>query len=328
MTNRLKKYMAMACFVFCMADAAAQQTVQFSQYVFNGLAVNPAYAGYKEDWTANFSSRLQWVGFPGAPETGVTSVDGTTGNNANVGLGALVTFDKLGPETISSIYANYAYRLRLDAEDTKRLCFGLGFGVAQYTVDGSEFIATDAGDDDVPASTVSKFTPDFRFGVYYYSPGWYVGASVFNLLAQAINNADGGTPIIQPDRTLYLTGGAMLPLSEDIGLKPSLMIKEDFKGPTNLDLTAFVTFAHRVWLGASYSTGVPLWSKTNLQSDLENTDAVTAIVEFYINENFRIGYSYDFTTSQLANYQSGSHELSVSLTFGRRKERVVSPRYF
>jgi hypothetical protein len=106
------------------------------------------------------------------------------------------------------------------------------------------------------------------------------------------------------------------------------MIKEDFKGPTNLDLTAFVAFAHRVWLGASYSTGVPLWSKTNLQSDLENTDAVTAIVEFYVNENFRIGYSYDFTTSQLANYQSGSHELSVSLTFGRRKERVVSPRYF
>lgn len=311
-----------------MASASAQQTVQFSQYVFNGLAVNPAYAGYKEDWTANFSSRLQWAGFPGAPQTGVMSVDGTPGNNSNIGLGGIFTYDKLGPQTMTSIYANYAYRLRLDAEDTKRLCFGLGLGMEQYSLDGSAFNAIDAGDAAVPAGTESKVTPDFRFGIYYYSSGMYIGASVFNLLQQTIDDADGSTPLIKPDRTLYLTGGAMLPLSEDIDLKPSLMIKEDFKGPTNLDVTSFIAFGRKLWLGASYSTGVPLWSKSNLQNNLDNADAVTAIVEIYLNENFRVGYSYDFTTSHLANYQSGSHELSLSLTFGHRKERVVSPRHF
>ncbi|HZY36011.1 MAG TPA: PorP/SprF family type IX secretion system membrane protein, partial [Mucilaginibacter sp.] len=250
------------------------------------------------------------------------------GDNGNVGLGLIATFDQLGPETMSSIYANYAYRLRLDELDTKRLCFGLAFGAGQYSLNGSQFNPIDAGDTGVPAGLVSKFTPDFRFGVYYYSPNAYFGASVFNLLAQTIDNAEGSTPLIKPDRTLYLTGGTMIPLSNGVDLKPSLMIKEDFTGPTNLDVTTFLAFNRKVWLGASYSTGVPIWSKGNLQSDLDNADAVTAIAEFYINDHFRVGYSYDFTTNKLANYQSGSHELSISISFGRAKGRIVSPRYF
>ena len=324
---KLKIYTVLSSLLLLAGRLLAQQTVQFSQYVFNGLAVNPAYAGYKEDWTVNLSSRIQWVGFPGAPQTGVTSIDGTAANNSNVGLGLIATFDRLGPETISSIYANYAYRLQLDELDTKRLCFGIGFGAEQYSLNGSEFTPIDAGDPGVPAGLVSKFTPDFRFGAYYYSPNVYVGASVFNLLAQAIDNIDGDTPLIKPDRTLYLTGGTLLPLAKDIDLRPSLMIKEDFKGPTNLNITAFLAFNRKIWLGASYSTGVPIW-KSNLQNNLDNADAVTAIVEFYINDHFRVGYSYDFTTSALANYQSGSHEISLTLSFGRAKQRIVSPRYF
>jgi len=321
-------YILLSGLVVFTGRVSAQQTVQFSQYVFNGLAVNPAYAGYKEDWTANLSSRIQWVGFPGAPQTGVTSVDGTTANNSNVGLGLIASFDRLGPETISSIYANYAYRLQLDELDTKRLCFGIGFGAEQYSLNGTEFNPIDAGDAGVPAGLVSKFTPDFRFGVYYYSPSVYFGASVFNLLAQAIDNIDGGTPLIKPDRTMYLTGGALVPLSDGVDLRPSLMIKEDFTGPTNLDVTAFLAFNKKVWIGASYSTGVPIWNKSNLQNSLDNADAATAIAEFYINEHFRVGYSYDFTTSKLASYQSGSHEISITLSFGRATQRIVSPRYF
>src|ERR1700757_3462568 len=191
--KRLRVYILVSGLALFADRSSAQQTVQFSQYVFNGLAVNPAYAGYKDDWTVNLGSRLQWVGFQGAPQTGVTSFDGATGNNSNVGLGLIATFDKLGPETRSSIYANYAYRLQLDELDTKRLCFGLAFGAEQYSINGSAFNPIDGGDAGVPAGMVSKFTPDFRFGVYYYSPGVYFGASVFNFLAQAINNLDGNT---------------------------------------------------------------------------------------------------------------------------------------
>jgi type IX secretion system PorP/SprF family membrane protein len=327
--GRLRFYILLTGLVVCMAKTNAQQTIQFSQYVFNGLAVNPAYAGYKDDWTLNLSDRTQWVGFPGAPETGVISIDGpASSDNENVGLGLIATFDHLGPESMSSTYANYAYRLRLDELDTKRLCFGIGFGVEQYSLNGTEFIPTNQGDASVPAGLESKITPDFRFGIYYYSPNIYFGASVFNLLAQALNNIDGDTPLIKADRTVYLTGGSMIPLAEQLDLKPSIMIKEDFLGPTNIDLTSYIVFNKKIWLGVSYSTGITAFNKNNLQSDLDSEDAVTAIAEFYINDNFRVGYSYDFTVSKLANYQSGSHEISLSLSFPHKRPRIISPRYF
>jgi len=327
--SRLKAFILMTGLAAFAIKAGAQQTVQFSQYVFNGLAVNPAYAGYKDDWTLNLNSRLQWVGINGAPQTGTTSIDGLpNGDNKNVGVGLIAAFDRLGPETISSVYANYAYRLRLDEEDTKRLCFGIAFGGVQYRVNGADFNATDPGDGSVPTGLESKLTPDFRFGIYYYAPKAYFGASVFNLLAQPINDITNNTPLIKPARTVYLTGGAMLPLSSVVDFKPSAMIKEDFKGPTNLDLTAFLAFNKIVWLGASYSTAATVWKKSNLQNNLATADALSAIAEFYINDHFRVGYAFDFTVSKLANYQNGSHEISLSLTFPHKKPRIVSPRYF
>ena len=324
-----KFYITILGFALGSMRTAAQQTVQFSQYVFNGLAVNPAYAGYKEDWTLNLSSRLQWTGISGAPQTGTLSIDGVTDpDRKNVGLGLLATFDQLGPESTTSVYANYAYRLRLDDIDTKRLSFGIAFGGIQYSLDGAKFNATDAGDGGIPAGTVSKLTPDFRFGMYYYSPNFYAGISVFNLLAQSILNATDNTALIKQQRTYYLTAGTMVPLSEEIDLKPSFLIKEDFAGPTNLDLSAYLVLKKQVWIGASYRTGIAALNNKNLQSGLDAADAVAAIAQFYVSDNFRIGYSFDFTTSKLANYQSGSHELSLTITFPGKNTRALSPRYF
>src|ERR1700761_7618269 len=137
-----KKYMLLIGFSLWLVKTRAQQTIQFSEYMFNGLALNPAYAGYKDDWTINLSSRLQWIGIQGAPQTGTASVDGLTNStDKNMGIGFLATFDRLGPENTSSFYANYAYRLRLDNEDTKRLCFGLAVGAEQYGINGAEFNA-------------------------------------------------------------------------------------------------------------------------------------------------------------------------------------------
>ncbi|MDN3581056.1 PorP/SprF family type IX secretion system membrane protein [Mucilaginibacter flavus] len=328
MRQVIKIYLLVAAMVFITLKLQAQQSIQFSQYVFNGLAVNPAYAGYKEDWTLNLSSRIQWVGINDAPKTGTVAVDGLTNTtNQNVGLGLIATFDKLGPESTSSVYANYAYRLRLDELDTKRLCFGIGLGAIQYRLDGTKFNATDDGDTNIPAGTQSNITPDIRFGIYYYTPNVYIGASVFNLLSGLGNTIDHLQQYKQ-QRTIYLTGGTMIPLNESIDLKPSILIKEDFKGPTNMDVSSSVVFNKRIWIGASYRTGVDLWHKSNLQSSLDKTDAVAGIVQFYISDNFRLGYSYDFTTSKLASSQSGSHELSLSISFPNKNGREVSPRYF
>lgn len=327
--NRPKIYILLMGVTLLGMKAGAQQTIQFSQYVFNGLALNPAYAGYKDDWTLNLSSRIQWVGINGAPQTETASIDGlTNGFNENVGLGLIATVDRLGPESISSVYANYAYRLRLDELDTKRLCFGIGLGLMQYSLNDSQFNATDVGDGNVPAGTVSKINPDFRFGLYYYSPKVYFGASIFNLLAKPLENITDKAPIVNNVRTVYLTAGTLIPLSDYIDMKPSFMIKEDFKGPTNLDLTGYLVLKKTVWIGTSYRTGIAVWNKTNLQSGLDETDAIAAIAQVYINDHFRIGYSFDFTLSKLANYQSGTHELSLSISFRSKKQRIVSPRYF
>ena len=308
----------------------AQQTVQFSQYVFNGLAVNPAYAGYKEDLTLNLSFRSQWVGIDGAPRTGTASIDGLTRNdNKNVGWGVVATTDRLGPQNNLAVYGNYAYRLRLDAEDTKRLSFGLGVGADQYSLDGSKFNPTDLRDGSIPVGNSSKLSPNMRFGVYYSTPKFYIGASALDLLSGSGDTVSTDNyKIIKHVRHLYLTGGVLLPLSEGLALKPTIMLKEDFKGPTNLDLNAFLLINKVIWVGASYRTGVALWKKNNLQQGLDKDDALSGIVEFYLSDRFRLGYSYDYTISKLSNYQQGSHEISVSLTIPRKKERVLSPRYF
>jgi type IX secretion system PorP/SprF family membrane protein len=326
--SRLKLYIPVFLLVFGILDAKAQQTIQLSQYMFNGLAINPAYAGYKNDWTLNLSSRLQWVGINDAPKTETISGDGLLNNNdPNVGVGFIATVDQLGPETNSSFYANYAYRIQMNDLDTKRLCFGIGVGLMDYSVDGSKFVDIDPGDEYVPITTESKISPDFRIGAYYYTPNYYVGASVFNLASAALDKLSNSPDVIKPDRTIYFTAGGMIPVSDAVDLKPSFMVKEDFTGPTNIDLTTYIAFNEVVWVGGSYRVGAPGFNSA-LQNNLNQEDAAAAIVQVYINDNFRIGYAYDFTTSKLASYQNGTHELSLSITFPSRKERVVSPRYF
>lgn len=304
----------------------AQQGIQFSQYAFTGLTVNPAYAGYKEDWTLNIDSRLQWTGIDGAPKTGALSIDGVANDSKNIGLGLVFVADQLGPQTTSSAYVNYAYRLRLDDNDTKRLSFGIGAGASQYNVDNSRFNATDGSDPAVGSGSISKLTPDVRLGIYYSSNSFYAGLSALNLLAGA--GFKDNSAVVREERTFYFTSGVMLPVTSSLDWKPSILIKEDLKGPTNLDVSTNFLINKVFWIGAAYRTAVPVWNKAALQKNLSTPDALVGLAQIYINDQFRIGYSYDFSMTKLATYQNGTHELSIGITFGKRRERVLSPRYF
>jgi type IX secretion system PorP/SprF family membrane protein len=177
--ERLKKYILLLAMGAALQNSYAQQTVQFSQYMFNGLVVNPAYAGYKEDWTLNLSSRLQWAGIDGAPRTNTISVDGVLNpDNKNMALGFLATNDRLGPENNTSFYANYAYRLRLDDEDTKRLSFGFGAGLVQYRIDASKFNANDPTDGSIIGNE-NTLMARFQAGcILHYTVllCWWIGA--------------------------------------------------------------------------------------------------------------------------------------------------------
>jgi type IX secretion system PorP/SprF family membrane protein len=315
--------------------AAAQQNLQFSQYAFNMLAVNPAYAGYKEDIFANAIYRKQWVDFPGGPQTGGISIDGAlnASRDNRVGLGFQVMYDKLGPQDATSIYGMYSYRIPLNEDGDRRLCIGVGAGVTQYGIDGNALKYIDDNDMAIPMGRASTWIPDARFGIYYYTSKFYAGASVmdlFSLYTDATRYYWKGYQYktIRKTQHLYVNVGAMFDLSEQVKFKPSLLVKEDFKGPTNLDITAMFLIADKLWAGASYRTGVKIWNKPALADDLEQLDAASVIVQFNITNQLRLGYSYDLMVNKMASFQSGSHEISLGFLFPGKKARVISPRYF
>lgn len=327
MSARKKYILLLLLLTWGTIKSFAQQTLQLSQYLFNGLSVNPAYAGYKDNWTINASSRLQWAGVEGAPITNTLSVDGVTDPQyKNVAVGLLITNDRLGPENNSSIYANYSYRIRLNDEDSQRLCFGVGVGAILYNLDGTKFNTGKTTDPVISTAFQNKLTPDFRAGIYYYSSSFYVGASVLNLIPNAY--PDPNSTFIQAVRTYYLTAGGMINISPVIDWKPSFLVKEDFKGPTNVNAATYFLISNLLWVGASYSTSIALWNKPNLQSDLQRIDAITGMVGINITPLFRFGYSYDFGSSKIPGFPSASHEISLTYSFARSKGRILSPRYF
>lgn len=333
--SKLMLLLVFAGLVFKPAGIYAQQNLQFSQYVFNMLSVNPAYAGYKEDPYANAIYRKQWVNFPGGPQTGGVSIDGAlnASKDNRVGLGVQVMYDKLGPQDATSIYGMYSYRIPLNEDGDKRLCLGVGAGVTQYAIDGASLQYNDDNDPSIPLGRASTWVPDARFGIYYYTSKFYVGASVmdlFSLYTDASRYYWKGYQYktIRKTQHLYVNAGMMFDLSENLKFKPSILVKEDFKGPTNVDLTALFLIADRLWAGASYRTGVKLWNKPALASDLEQLDAASVLLQFNITNQLRLGYAYDLTINKMASFQSGSHEISLGFLFPGKKARVISPRYF
>lgn len=315
----------------------AQQNIQFTQYIFNSMSVNPAYTGYKEEWFGQLGLRSQWVGLDGAPQTGLLSIDGVVDPvNKRHGLGLQITADELGPQSATSAYANYAFRLRLNEEDTQRLSFGIGAGVTQYSLDGALLDPVDGGDQVIPAGKISNWVPDVRFGVYYYNPKWYAGVSVMDLLSGDQSNNifrwdNTTTDNIRRRRHMYFIGGALFNLSRGLDLRPSLLVKEDFRGPTSLDVNAMFIFGQRLWLGAGWRTGVTVFKREYSRisgNSLSNRNAFSAITQIYLTNTLRIGYSYDYIVSQLSSVQNGSHEVTLGITFGRRANRLLSPRFF
>jgi type IX secretion system PorP/SprF family membrane protein len=321
----MRKIQLLIMFLLTSGVVYAQQDALQSQYLFNGIYVNPAYAGYKETLNVNAFYRSQWTGITGAPTTTSVAIDDIA-NDGNVGLALQLSSDKLGAQSNTAAYANYAYRLRMNADGSARLALGLGVGLEQLGINGA-LLQPDDPEFNQPTGTQSMTIPDGRMGVYYSDNSFFAGLSADNLIAQYIN-VKNNSYIPQPKPNFYLTTGMLVPISEDTYLKPSILLMDDRAGPTSLDINTFLLFGQSIWIGASYRTGVKLYNKSYLQSDLSNQNAVAGIVEIFVNENFRVGYSYDYSVGPLQNYSGGTHELSISYYFKTPKSRMQSPRYF
>lgn len=326
--NAVKKLMITIGICTVSLLATAQQDAQFSQYMFNGIYINPAYAGYKEQLNLHSFYRNQWTGVKGAPKTFSFAVDAIA-NDGNVGLALQVGSDSWGAQNTLSAYANYAYRIRLGQSESSRLAFGVGGGIIQHGIDGNKLNGIDENDPGIPIGTASILTPDARAGVFYSDDQFYAGFSFDNLISQFGSEQNFiQKRIPRPKPHYYLTAGVLIPLSQDILLKPSFLLKDDRGGPTSLDINSFVLLGERVWLGASYRTGVTLYNKDYLQRNLNKENSMVGMVEVFATDQLRIGYAYDFNLNKVGGYSNGSHEISVGFYFRKKGTRMLSPRYF
>lgn len=317
--------------------AFAQQDIQFSQYAFNTLALNPAYAGYRGGATLNASFRDQWAGFSGAPKTAALSLDGLTSPSAHTGLGVGLVYDQLGPQQNYSLTGYYSYHIDLndDEDDPHRLALGIGAVASQFSLNGTVLQYSDPNDPTFPQVDVrTRIVPDASFGAYYYSSSFFAGGSLMNLFSlnssRTVYYANGSSyaSLLQSTH-LYLTLGGMVTLADGVKMKPSVLLKDDFHGPANLDINDLFLLDEKLWVGGSYRSAVRMLSNHASPYALSASDAASLMVEFYATPLVRIGYAYDFTTSGLSTYQTGSHELSITVGFDKERDmHTKCPTYF
>lgn len=320
-----KHLLIIAILLFTTMFCRAQQDSQISQYMFHGIYINPAYAGYKEELNAHAFYRNQWVGLEGAPKTLSLAIDAIA-NQGNVGLALQISHDKIGAQRNLAAYANYAYRIRMDMDGESRLAFGLGVGVIQMGIDGSLLTPNDF-ENQQPPGLLSKIVPDARAGVFFSNDKFYAGFSLDNLIPQFMS-MDNYAFISKPKPHYYLTAGMLIPINENVQLKPSFLLKDDRASISSLDVTTFLILNDKIWLGGSYRTGLKLYNKSYLQKDLSMLSSAVAAAQFFANDNLRIGYAYDFSLGGLRSYSGGTHEISIGYTFGRKYIRLNNPRYF
>lgn len=299
-------------------EAFGQQAPQYTQYIYNELVINPAYSGSKGILNINATYRNQWTGLEGAPTTQTISVDGPT-RNSQIGWGTHLINDIAGAHSQTGAYANIAMRINLNR--TARLSLGLAGGVSQYTLDGTKL---DTGDDTpdtaIPEGRESQILPDAKVGVFFNTERFYAGLSAANL----VPFRDDNTIIVTPRRHYFLSSGYMLDIGYYVSLKPSFLIKEDFRGPTNLDLNAFLLLYNRLWLGGSYRTAIPVFTDVNMD-EIKKRNAWAVLVQVYATPKFRVGYSYDVSLTKLRDYSS--HEVSLGYSFFRKQNgRTITPR--
>lgn len=320
----MKKYFFLLLITCSTGIASAQQVAQYSQYMFNGIYINPAYAGYRGPVNFHMYYRSQWTGMPNGPRTLALAADMRTASD-NVGLGFNLMSDRVGLEKRIYAYANYAYRLRVGWDPEDRLSFGLGVGVIHSGFDN----AAARTQDPESINIENSFLPDARFGIYYSNNIFFAGVGVDNLISRLVFNGNSGSTRIPPVTQYYINGGGIVPLTGDILLKPSVLVKSADHSAGRAwtaDLNAAAIFAEQFTFGLSYRTALSEGRK--LSENLKRPNSVIVMAEFIAAEQFRIGYSFDYALNRINNQVGGTHEISLGYSLSKGTQRVRTPRYF
>jgi type IX secretion system PorP/SprF family membrane protein len=295
----------------CRTTVYSQQGPLMSHYMFNGLLLNPAYAGSKEFVSTTMLYRKQWAGIEGAPVTYNGSVHGLL-KKKKLGLGALIQQDKIGVTKQTDFYGMLAYHLPVGLG---KLSIGLQAGLSNFSSDVVNLTYWDPGDKVFAYNTFSNLLPNAGLGAYYYRDLFYAGVSAPYLISYDPNESSSfetSVPVHRMTRRYYVTAGGIIETEKELKFKPSMLIRYESGAPLQYDVNLNMLINDIFWIGASY------------RSD----ESIIALFEYQISRKLRVGYSYDYTLGELGNYSSGSHELMIGYDFGFPVTKMKSPRYF
>jgi type IX secretion system PorP/SprF family membrane protein len=264
----------------------AQHSASYSQYLFNGLAINPAYAGKNEALTLTLSHRNQWAGIEGAPLTTTASIHGIL-KNEKVGVGLLFYNDQLGINKNNAITGTYAYRINTG---NFKIALGLQAGAVINAQKWSE-VETTRGFDDVIPPNSTFIRPVVGSGIYLYSKNFFAGLSVPQLISFQTSTLDKSKYY----KSYLFTIGHSLQVDKELELKPSVLFKYIKNSPVQADFNLLVAYRKFLSGGVSYRT--------------KNT--IVVLLQSQLTTQFNIGYSYDHFFGKVGNHGGGSHELMI-----------------
>ena len=288
----------------------AQQDSQFTQYMYNTININPAYAGSREVLSIFGLHRNQWVGLDGAPKTNALSINSPI-SNSKLGIGLSFINDRIGPSDENSISADVSYFIK--TSEKYKLSFGVKATANLLNIDYTKLNQFNPSDALAQQNIDNKFSPNIGAGVYFHSDDTYLGFSVPNILeTQHYDETTNSSSIAAEKLHMYFIAGKVFDLSGNVKLKPAVLTKLVQGAPLQVDLSANFLINNKLTLGAAYR-----WSA-----------ALSGMVGFQISDSWMIGYAYDRETTKLTNYNSGSHEIFLRYELFKKYDKVISPRFF
>ena len=285
----------------------AQQDAQFTQYMYNTININPAYAGSRGAMSIFGLYRTQWVGLDGAPKTAAFSLN-TPLNESNLGLGLSFVSDEIGPTVENTISADVSYTV--PTSETYKLSFGIKGTANFFKLDATSNLVT--ANPDPSLFDYSKFSPNIGAGVYFHSDKTYVGLSVPNFIETKNKYDDNQIAITTQRINYYLIAGHVFDLSPNIKFKPALLTKLVTGAPLQVDVSGNFMFNEKLVLGVAYR-----WDA-----------AVSALAGFQVSDGLYVGFGYDQETTNLRRYNSGSYEIFLRYELFSNYNKIISPRFF
>ena len=299
--------------MFFTIAVSAQQDAQYTQYMYNTIVVNPAYAGSRQSMSIFALHRNQWVGVDGAPVTNAFSIN-TPLNDSKVGLGLSVVNDKIGISTENNIAADFSYTI--PASERYKISFGLKASANLLNLDFSKLSYQPGDPNQYQDDIDNKFSPNIGVGFYLHSDNSYIGISAPNLIEtehfDKLANSSSSSKIATEKINYYLIAGYVFDLNPNLKLKPSLLTKYVQGAPLQVDLSANFMINEKFVAGIAYR-----WDA-----------AISTMAGFQASDSWFIGYSYDFDTTEFAKYNSGSHEIFLRFELFKKYDKIISPRFF